>query len=87
MGAPWAVYLIYIIQHSFSFFHTFLKKTLFLHNLKDKKYKNTYFTVEYGGRIQYYKRKNWKINYLAIGEDWGFYATKDNCGYFVETEI
>lgn len=52
-----------------------------------QKYKNTYFTVEYGGRIQYYKRKNCKIDYLAIGEDWGFYATKDNCGYFVETEI
>ena len=49
---------------------------------------NTVFSVNYSGNIDYYEKEKdvEEPDYLEVGETFGFYANKNNCGFFVEAK-
>ena len=49
---------------------------------------NTVFSVNYDGSIVYYEKEKGveEPDYLEVGENFGFNANKNNCGFFVEAE-
>lgn len=49
---------------------------------------NTVFSINYSGSIDYYEKEKdvEEPDYLEVGENFGFYANKNNCGFFVEAK-